>query len=152
MISSELAGFLEDGLGIHIGTRNELLEPNGARVIAIQAESDGQHVSIFMAGAAALRVLPDLRSNGLAAVTCARPIDERACQIKGTFVDVRPATSADRAVMDAKWMLFLDNLERIGISRQGTKDWVTWPAVVIRLRVTAVFDQTPGKTAGAQVS
>jgi hypothetical protein len=152
MIAPELASFLEDGLGIHIGTRNELLEPSGARVVTIQPEPDGLHVSVFMAGAAALRVLPDLRSNGQAAVTCARPTDERACQIKGTFVDVRPATTADRAVMDAKWVLFQDNLERIGVSRQGMKDWVTWPAVVIRLRVTAVFDQTPGRTAGAQLS
>ena len=152
MIASELASFLEDGLGLHIGTRNDLLEPSGARVVAIQADPDGLHVSIYMAGVAALRVLPDLRSNGQAAVTCARPTDERACQIKGTFVDVRPATTADRALMDAKWVLFADNLERIGISRQGLKDWVTWPAVVIRLRVTAVFDQTPGKMAGAPLT
>jgi hypothetical protein len=54
--------------------------------------------------------------------------------------------------MDAKWVLFQDHLEQIGVSRLGMKDWVTWPAVVIRLRVTAVFDQTPGKTAGAQLS
>jgi hypothetical protein len=152
MIDSSLASFLEDGLGLHIGTRNDMLEPTGARVVALQADPDGVHVMLFMAGVAALRVLPDLRSNGQAAVTCARPTDERACQIKGTFVDVRPATTTDRALMDAKWVLFLDNLEHIGISRQSMKDWVTWPAVVIRLRVTAVFDQTPGKSAGAQVS
>ena len=152
MISSDLAGFLEDGVGVHIGTRNEILEPNGARAIAIQADPDRLHVSIFMAAGAALRVLPDLRGNGQAAVTCARPSDDRACQIKGTFVDVRPATTSDRAAMDAKWMLFQDNLERIGVSRQGMKDWVTWPAVVIRVRVTAVFDQTPGTAAGAQLS
>lgn len=152
MIDSGLATFLEDGLGVHIGTRNDRLEPTGARAIAIQAESDGGHVSVFIAGAAALRILPDLRSNGHAAVTCARPTDERACQIKGTMVEVRPATVADRALMDAKWALFADNLERIGVSRLGMKDWITWPALVIRLRVTAIFDQTPGKSAGAQVS
>lgn len=152
MIDSSLLSFLEDGLGIHIGTRNDRLEPTGARVVAIQTDPDGLHVSLFMAGVAALRVLPDLRNNGQAAVTCARPTDERACQIKGTFVDVRPATTDERALMDAKWVLFLDNLEHIGISRMGQHGWVTWPALVIRLRVTAVFDQTPGKTAGAQVS
>jgi hypothetical protein len=152
MIDSSLASFFEDGLGLHIGTRNDRLAPTGARALAIRVEPDGAHVLLYLAAAAALRILPDLRHNGAAAVTCARPTDDRACQIKGTFVDVRPATTEDRAVMDAKWMLFLDNLERIGVSRQGVRDWVTWPALVIRLRVTAVFDQTPGKTAGAQLS
>jgi hypothetical protein len=152
MIDRRLRTFLEDGVGVHLGTRNGRLEPTGARAVAIQADPDGDHVAIFVAGVAALRVLPDLRSNGQAAVTCARPTDERACQIKGTFVDVRSATTEDRAFMDAQWMLFLDNLEHIGISRRGMTDWVTWPAVVIRLRVTAVFDQTPGQSAGAPLS
>jgi hypothetical protein len=31
----------------------------------------------------------------------------------------------------------------------ATRAWVTWPAVAIRLRATAVFNQTPGPDAGA---
>lgn len=152
MIDASLASFLREGLGIHIGTRNERLEPNGARAVAAEADADGRHLSIFMAEVAARRVLPDLRSNGQAAVTFARPIDDRACQIKGTFLDVRPATAEERPRIQAQWGRFLDNLEHIGISRAGITDWVTWPAVVVRIEATAVFDQTPGKSAGAPLS
>ena len=37
-------------------------------------------------------VLADLEANGQAAVVFARPEDDRACQVKGTFVSARPAT------------------------------------------------------------
>ena len=90
MIDSDLRTFLEGGLGIHIGTRTARLEPNGARAVAVKVEDDGLHLTIYVTEAASQRVLPDLKSNGAAAVVFARPVDDRACQIKGIFVDVRP--------------------------------------------------------------
>ena len=151
MIDATLAGFLQEGLGIHIGTRNERLEPNGARAIAVQVDADGAHIAVYLADVAAARVLPDLHSNGQAAITFARPIDDRACQIKGTFVSARAATDDERVFMLAQREAFLDSLELIGIGRAGSAAWVTWPAVVVRINATHVFDQTPGANAGAQV-
>ena len=49
----------------------------------------------------------------------------------------------------AQWDGFLGSLEQIGIPRVATRAWVTWPAVAIRLRATAVFNQTPGPGTGA---
>ena len=37
MIDAQLAAFLQEGVGIHIATRNGALQPNGARAIAVQA-------------------------------------------------------------------------------------------------------------------
>ena len=42
MLDKQLAAFLEDGLSIHIATRNADLEPNGARVAAVKVEADGR--------------------------------------------------------------------------------------------------------------
>ena len=86
MIQGELAAFLQEGVGIFIGTRNASLDPNGARAIAARVERDGLHLVVYVADVAAARLLPDLESNGMAAVTFGRPVDERACQVKGTFV------------------------------------------------------------------
>jgi hypothetical protein len=97
-------------------------------------------------------VLPDLESNGLAAIVFVRPTDDRACQIKATFVSARPARVQERSRMAAQWEAFLQSLERIGIPRDGMKGCTTWPAVAIRLRATAVFNQTPGPDAGVQVA
>ena len=148
MLDEALRAFLEGGLAIHIGSRTTSLEPNGARAAAVRVE-DSVHFTVYVAEVAAARVLPDLRANGLAAVVFVRPADDRACQIKGMFLSARRARPAERAVIEAQWSAFLANLEQIGIPRAMSRGWATWPAVAVRLRASAVFDQTPGPGAGA---
>jgi hypothetical protein len=152
MIDEQLAAFLQEGVGIHIGTRNAALQPNGTRALAATVDDDGRHVVVYVAGVAAARILPDLEANGQAAVGFGRPIDDRACQVKGTFVEARDAAEEERAAVHAQWDGFLGSLEKIGIPRAATAGWVTWPAIAIRLRVTALFDQTPGPGAGAPIA
>ena len=149
MIEPDLRAFLEEGLGIHIGSRTSRLEPNGARGLAVRVEDDSLHLVVYLAEVAARRVVPDLKGNGAVAVGFARPADDRACQIKGIFVAARPATDEERDAIEAQFDAFRDNLERIGIPRIGTSGWITWPAVAIRFRATAIFEQTPGPDAGA---
>lgn len=152
MIEPDLRAFLEGGLGIHIGTRTARLEPNGARALAVRVEDDRLHLIVYLAEVAARRVVPDLRANSAIAVGFARPIDERACQIKGIFVEARPASDDERTVIEGQWEGFRDNLERIGIPRVGSGGWIIWPAVAIRFRATTIFEQTPGPDAGTLVA
>jgi|RhiMethySRZTD1v2_1073278.scaffolds.fasta_scaffold642144_2 hypothetical protein len=152
MIEPDLRAFLEGGLGIHIGTRTSRLEPNGARALAVKVEDDRLHLIVYLADVAARRVVPDLRANSAIAVGFARPIDERACQIKGIFVEVRPAAGDERRLVEEQVDGFRTNLEHIGIPRIGTSGWITWPAVAIRFRATTIFEQTPGPDAGTLVA
>ena len=148
MLDDSLRAFLEGGLAIHIGSRTGSLEPNGARAAAVKVE-DAVHFRVYVAEVAAARVLPDLRANGQAAVVFVRPADDRACQIKGMFLSARRAKAVEREIVAAQWDAFLANLERIGIPRAMSRGWISWPAVAVRLRASAVFDQTPGPGAGA---
>lgn len=148
MIDAALARFLEGPVGIHVGTRSERLEPNGARGLAVTVEPDGTHVVVYLARVAAERLLPDLRSNGQAAVSVARPVDERACQVKGFLVASRDATEDERSRVLAQWEAFRANLEEVGIGRGGYAAYPTWPCVALRVRVTALFEQTPGPGTG----
>lgn len=148
MIDRQLAGFLEGPVGIHVGTRSEGLEPNGARAVAVAVEADGTHLVVYLVRVAAARLLPDLESNGQAAVSVARPVDERACQVKGTFVEARDAREDERPRVLAQWQAFLANLAQIGIAPQAYADYPTWPCVALRLRATALFEQTPGPGTG----
>ena len=102
--------------------------------------------------AAARQVLPDLEANGQAALVFARPPDERACQVKATFTGSRPANDAERERVQAQWERWVDRLAMIGVSRGTLEPWTSWPCVAIRLRVTAIFNQTPGPNAGAQLA
>ena len=151
MIDRELAAFLEQGIAIQIGTRNERLEPNGARVVAVAVEDDGRHLVAYVPEPAAPQVLPDLESNGQAALVFARPPDERACQLKGTFAGVRPAGDAERDAVLGQWERWLDRLASIGYPRATSENWIVWPCLAVRIRVEAIFDQTPGPNAGAEL-
>lgn len=148
MLTPSLAAFIQGGVGIHLGTCNARLEPNGARALAVEVEPDGVHLVVYLAEVAAARLLPDLQVNGQAAVSFGRPIDDRACQVKGQFVSARQAKPTERDPIRAQFASFLSSLEQIGIPRVGAANWVLWPAMAIRLRATSVFEQTPGPSAG----
>lgn len=151
MIDADLSAFVQARVGIHIGTRNQRFEPHGARALAVRVDDDGAHIVVYLAEVAAKRVLPDLEANGQAAVSFGRPIDDKACQIKGTFVSARAARPEERAEIVAQFESFLTNLEEIGIPRRLAQRWPTWPCTAIRLKATAVFTQTPGPGAGDPV-
>jgi hypothetical protein len=152
MIDGELAAFLEEGISIQLGTRNARLEPNGVRVVAVAVEADGRHLVAYVPEIAVSHVLPDLEANGHAAMVFARPPDERACQVKGTFTGARPAAAGEREAIEAQWGRWLDRLKSIGIERLALELWDVWPCVAIRLQVTAIFNQTPGPNAGARLA
>ena len=152
MIDAELAAFLEEGLGIQLGTRNARLEPTGVRVVAAAVEPDHVHLIAYVPEVCGAQILPDLESNGEAAVVFARPPDERACQLKGTFVGARAATGDERQIVLAQWDRWLDRLASVGYARGMFEHWIAWPCLAVRIRVSAIFNQTPGPGAGARVA
>jgi hypothetical protein len=152
MIDGSLAGFLSDGVAIHVGTRDERLQPEGARALAAEVEPDGRHLVVYVSVAAIERLVPNLESNGQVAVVFVRPTDDRSCQVKGVFIRRRSATDDDRATIEHQWDGFLRKLEYIGIPRLTTREWPRWPAEAITIRVTALFDGTPGPQAGAPLA
>ena len=107
MLDKSLTEFLERGLAIHIGTRNAALRPNGCRVTAVRVEDQGRHLVAYLPKAATPAVLEDLRSNGQAAVSFARPTDDRAVQVKGEFISVRDADPSEEAFVLGQWQALL---------------------------------------------
>jgi hypothetical protein len=152
MIDSELAAFLEEGIGIQIGTRDANLAPNGARVVAVRVEEDGTHLTAFVPSGAAAQVLPDLEANGQAAIVFARPPDERSCQVKGVFAGLGAAGVTEERFVRDQWQRWLERLTLIGLPLATFEGWDAWPCVAIRIRVTALFNQTPGPNAGVALS
>jgi hypothetical protein len=149
MIDKELAVFLEEGIGIQIGTRNASLTPNGARIVAVRVEDAGTHLTAFVPARAASQVLPDLEANGHAAIVFARPPDERSCQVKGMFAGMGATGPAEERFVRDQWQRWLERLTTIGLPLSTLEGWDAWPCVAIRIRVTALFNQTPGPNAGS---
>ena len=150
MLDQSLTEFLEQGLAIHIGTRNAALRPNGCRVTAVRVEEQGRHLVAYLPKAAAPEVFEDLRTNGQAALSFARPTDDRAVQVKGEFISARDVEPSEEAFVMGQWQSLLKELDVIGLAAlTSTSAWLMWPCVAVTLRVTAVFSQTPGPEAGA---
>src|SRR4051812_26123296 len=116
MLDKALTEFLEQGLAIHIGTRNAALRPNGCRVTAVRVEDQGQHLIAYVPKAATPAVLEDLHRNGQAAVSFARPTDDRAVQVKGEFISARDADPSEEAFVLGQWQSLLHELDVIGLA------------------------------------
>ena len=152
LIDDALASFLQQGVAINLGTRNARLEANAAYAGAAIVAADRRHLTVFVPVIAATAVLDDLRANGQAAVVFARPEDDRACQVKGTFVSARAALAEEEATVREQFDGFRRQLQIIGMPGESTRPWIVWPAMAVRLQVTAIFEQTPGPQAGAQLA
>ena len=150
MLDQPLTEFLERGLAIHMGTRNAALRPNGCRVTAVRVEDQGRNLVAFIPKAVTPAVLEDLRANGQAALSFARPTDDRAVQVKGEFISAQDADAVEEAFVLGQWQSLLEELALIGLAPlTSTSTWQMWPCVAVKLRVTAVFSQTPGPEAGS---
>jgi len=150
MIDKSLTEFLEMGLAIHLGTRSSRLEPNGCRVTAVRVEDQGRHLIAYVPKSAPPAVLDDLQSNGQAAISVARPSDDRAVQVKGEFVSLRDAETSEESFVLAQWKGFVNQLDMIGFNAStSTLGWSMWPCVAVKIRVTQIYSQTPGPDAGA---
>ena len=153
MLDKSLTEFLEHGLAIHIGTRDAAMRPNGCRVTAVRVEDQGRHLVAYLPKAATPVVLDDLRSNGQAALSFARPTDDRAVQVKGQFISARDADASEEAFVLGQWRSLIGELDAIGLAAlTSTNTWLMWPCVAVTIRVTAIFSQTPGPEAGAVLS
>jgi hypothetical protein len=149
MLDKSLTEFLEQGLAIHIGTRDGRLRPNGCVVTAVRVEDEGRQLVAFIPKAVTPAVFDDLRSNGQAALSFTRPADDKAVQVKGELVSVTDASVADEQFAKEQWAGFLKQLDMIGLPGEATSTWTLWPCVAVRIHVTALFSQTPGPEAGA---
>jgi len=59
-----------------------------------------------------------------------------------------PAEASDRDFVIGQWQGFMKQLDAIGLPSDATTTWSSWPCVAVRIKVTAVFNQTPGPQAG----
>lgn len=147
-ISEELAQFLASGLAIVVATRDRDLEPAGAVAWAIVAHPDRTRVSVFLHPDAAREMLQNLVDCPEIALDCDLPTSHRACQVKGVYVSSRDARDEERPEVERQLEAFAADLEGLGIPRALSPGWQSWPCTAIEVKVTQLFEQTPGPGTG----
>ncbi len=144
----ELAAFIQSGISVTVAVRDADLRPDGARAWAVQVHEDGTHLTVFLYAKTAPALLAKLEAHPEIALDIDAPMTHRACQLKGLFTGSRRAKAGERALVERQVEGFLTELETIGIPRALTAGWLYWPCVAFEVRVSEVFEQTPGPGAG----
>ena len=134
-----------------VGTRDESLMPECTRAWGIRVGRDRRSVTIFLTEVISKTTLQNLRENGLVAISCTRPTDHVACQLKGRVRVIRPADHRDQQTSKNWHREFVGELVAIGVPAHLAEAWITEPALAVDIDVTDVFHQTPGPGAGEKV-
>jgi len=149
VVSDELAGFIESGVSVLVGTRDAGLLPSAMRGMGVRVEEGGAEVTVFLPEATSARAIANLRDNGHVAVCFSRPQDHRSIQVKGRAVAIRAAGASDRPVVERYRGALAESLAFVGVPVPTTLRLAHWPCHAVRVRVEGVFQQTPGPDAGA---
>ena len=152
MIPPAMLELLQTGVSVVVGTRDATLMPECTRAWGIRVGSDRISVTIFLTEAISEQTLRNLRANGLVAISCTRPTDHVACQLKGRVQTIRPATRRESQQSHAWQREFIEELVAIGVPASLGEAWITEPALAVEIRVTDAFHQTPGPGTGEKVT
>lgn len=151
MIPTPMVDLLQTGVSVVVGTRDATLLPECTRAWGIRVGNNLTSVTVFLTETVSCKTLENLKENGLIAISCTRPTDHMACQLKGRVRTIRPADEEDRRQI-ADWRReFTGEVVAIGIPAEVCEAWVTEPALAVEVDVTDVFLQTPGPGTGEKI-
>lgn len=151
MIPSGIAELLQTGVSVVVGTRDAALMPECTRAWGISIGQDRASITIYLTEAISQQTLRNLKANGQIAVSCTRPTDHVACQLKGRVRTIRPTTKRDSDLSRAWQREFVEELVAIGVPPSLGEAWITEPALAVEIDVTDVFHQTPGPGTGEKL-
>jgi hypothetical protein len=151
MIPPAMVELLQTGVSVVVGTRDKTLMPECTRAWGIRVGKARDTVTIFLTEAVSRKTLQNLRENGQVAISCTRPTDHVACQLKGRLRAIRPAGPRDREHSKSWHREFTGELVAIGVPAPVCEAWITEPALAVEIDVTDVFHQTPGPGTGEKI-
>lgn len=152
MINAELAAFIEGPVMIVFGAADAAGRPVIGRATGARCADSGQ-IDLLVSRARWGAVTDDLRVGAQVAVTFSRPADYRTFQIKGVVTALAPPGPSDIAVATRYIEAVTGSLLDLGVLQTQVDHWLSSDDLItLRLRPGAVFAQTPGPGAGAQLS
>jgi hypothetical protein len=150
VLTSELAGKLEAGMALVVGTVCADGRPYASRGWGIRVIDPGGGIVRLLVDRTDHVTLSNLERSGRIAVTGSGVRTFIAVQMKAHVAAVEPATPEDLAAA-ARWREgFLDAVSSTdGYSRRQLDRWAARELVAVVAQAEKLFDQTPGPTAGA---
>lgn len=147
-LTDELIAYLDRHLSLLAAGRDRELRPWISRAVGVVPGADRRSFTAFLADGPAAALLAVLEEGAPFALGATHVPTHRSVQMKGVVTRVRPATEAERPLIEACTGGFTEDLGGIGYPLPVVRRIVTWPATAVEVRLEAVFDQTPGPGAG----
>jgi hypothetical protein len=152
VISTEVANLLESGASLVVGTVDGSGLPDATRAFGAWVLHGPERVRILLA-TASTRAIENLEAGGRIALTASDVPTNHSLQVKGRALRVEPATPDDLELNAEYIRSFFDKVhETDAIDIELLRKMVPTAYVAVELEVEAVFDQTPGPTAGRCIS
>ena len=153
-LPDEIAAFIQSGLSITVGGRDDRLIPSIAKGVGCRVEDQGRQVTVLVFVEAAESLMRDIARNRHVAVVFTRPSTNRTVQLKGHDALPVPAGPAEAALVRRHLALFADDLRLLGwdpvyVNTLFLHDWSQLMA--IRFTPHGAFAQTPGPNAGTRL-
>jgi hypothetical protein len=154
VLDDALKAFIESGVSVVVGTRDEGLVPEIVRAWGPHVNPDRRSIRLCVPEATSVRTRTNLVANGRIAVAFSLPSNYETVQLKGRHLRTTRPSADDRRRMDRHRESFAGLNESLGVPRARSE--VFWrrelagsPLIVtIHFVVDAVFNQTPGPAAG----
>jgi hypothetical protein len=127
------------------------MRPEVSRAWGPELSSDGSTATLCVAAAPGSATLANLQDNGAIAVTLSLPTSYRTVQIKGAVIDLCAPAAEHLARVEEHFAAFADEVEQVGISRDGARRLLDSELVAVSFSVRELYDQTPGPNAGGRL-
>ena len=151
MIGSELTELLESPCSLIVGTVDATGLPDASRAWGVEVIDDG-HVRLLLSTQAEV-TRRNVERGGRVAVTATHFFTFESVQLKGVAIRIEEATPADRIRFDHYCSGAAAAIaESDGTPLERVMRFVTAGIYACTMTVEAVFDQTPGRSAGAQLA
>jgi Pyridoxamine 5'-phosphate oxidase len=150
-----LKAFLESGVSVVVGTRDEGFVPEIVRAWGPHVNHDRRSVRLCVPEATSVRTRTNLLGNGRIAAAFSLPSNYETVQLKGRHVRTTTPSREDLLRVDRHRESFADVNESIGVPRARVEAFwrreVATSSLFVTLHfvVLAIFNQTPGPAAGA---
>jgi hypothetical protein len=154
---AELKRLPGTGVAILIGTGDEARVPELSRAWGLRVSDNGEAIDVSVHVGVAGLTLDNLAADPRVAVTMSSPSTYRSLQVKGRAVATRAAGKKDRQRVAGHQAAFTEEVQSIGVPLDAVTSFLEYEKkiradlVTISVQVEAVFDQTPGPSAGARV-
>ena len=154
-IDDALKAFIESGVSVVVGTRDEGLVPEIVRAWGPHVNRDRRSIRVCVPEATSVRTRTNLVGNGRIAVAFSLPSNYETVQLKGLHLRTTRPSVEDLLRVERHRESFAAVNESIGVPRAGVEAfWRRELAgsalfVTIHFVVDAIFNQTPGLFAGA---